>query len=581
MVDYSLWKLNPTGYHFTNVFLHILAALCLFWLLRFVFGDALQSFVASLFFVIHPIHTEAVSYISGRSDPLVASFMFLTFIFYLKASGGQGARNLFLMAASYCGALLSKEYSLVLPALILYYCLTFKKRALGREFYLLSIMALAVLVLRLTVLKFASPNAALLASPTTLGQRLPGFFAAIAHYLRLLVAPFGLHMEYGGPLFRWTDASVLAGIAFTAVAAVAALKNKEKNKLVFFSIGWFFIALLPVSHLYPINAYMAEHWLYIPSVGFFLLAAQLLTSITGKKELKAFAYILVACLCVFYSVLTIRQNTTWKEPIPFYERTIRYAPESPRLLVNLGGLYSDAKRYDEAIALYKKAVAINPLIATTHYNLGLAYYETRRTDEAISSFRRALELNPKDAAAYNSLGQVYSEQGEKEKAITYFKKALEVDPDFVSAMINMGVAYAAMGMTDEAIAVYKSAIAVDPEAAKTYYNLGIVYYGLGRFPEAIASFRKAVELAPDFSKAYNNLGLAYREAGDLVQAEASYKKAFQADPSNGSAHNNLAVLYHDEGRYELAIRHADEASRLGFGVHPDFLALLQSRRGRS
>jgi protein O-mannosyl-transferase len=482
MADYSIWKLDARGYHATNIILHVLAALCLFWLLALFFGNPLLSFVASLFFVIHPIHSEAVSYISGRADPLVAIFMFLTFVFYLKQSRWPSRTFFSFMAVSYLAALLSKEYSLILPALILFYSFVFKKKAINKEFFALSAMAIVYAVLRLTVLKFVSPNADLLAAPTTLGQRLPGFFVAICNYARLLLAPLGLHMEYGGPLFGWTDAGTLAGIAIVIIAVVVSVKSKEKNKLAFFCIGWFFVAILPVSHLYPVNAYMAEHWLYIPSVGFFVLLAQILTALTEKKGLRWPVFILGAGLCLFYSVLTFRQNNYWKEPIPFYERTLRYVPESPRLLVNLGALYSDAGRNDEAIALYKKAASINPLIAATHYNLGLVYYETGKKEEAIASFHKALELDPKYAAAYNSLGQAYSDKGEKEEAIAYFKKAIEADPGFVNAMINMGVAYAAIGKTDDAVAAYQKAIAVAPGISKTYYNLGIVYYGVGKMP---------------------------------------------------------------------------------------------------
>ena len=127
-LDYSVWKLDVFGYHLTNILLHLLSALLVYWLISLLFSKPSLSFLTSILFVAHPVHTEAVSYISGRSDTLCAIFMLLCLVYYIKeGSLGNGMVSL-LIPLTYVLALLSKEYALITPALLLVYNYSFKKK---------------------------------------------------------------------------------------------------------------------------------------------------------------------------------------------------------------------------------------------------------------------------------------------------------------------------------------------------------------------------------------------------------------------------------------------------------------------
>ena len=142
-------------------------------------------------------------------------------------------------------------------------------------------------------------------------------------------------MEYGNSFFKLTHPQ--AGIGAIAVLAlfILILITKPARNIVFFSLVWFFVALFPVSNLYPINAYMAEHWLYLPSIGIFLLLARGLTLLYQERGLKILSIAASILFLGFYSYLTIDQNSYWKAPIPFYERTLKYANKSSRVYFNL------------------------------------------------------------------------------------------------------------------------------------------------------------------------------------------------------------------------------------------------------
>jgi len=484
IIDYSLWGLDVRGYHLTNTLLHVLAALSIYWLTLLLFKDQFVSCLAALFFVIHPIHTEAVTYISGRAAPLCLLLMLLCFIFYIK-------RILLLAILCYAAALLSRENSLILPLLLLLYHYSFKEKIRIKEYLPVAGLAILYMILRVTVLSHLLPHAS---SGTTLIERLPGSFAAFTNYLRLLVMPFGLHMEYGNPQFSFAHPNVIFGILLLSVLLIYAFKRRNE-RIVLFSVSWFFIALLPVLNLYPlIIGYMAEHWLYVPSVGFFLVLAGGLSAMRGQKEMKTFAMGLIIFLITVYSFATMRQNIFWSDPVLLYVRTLEYSPDSVRALNALGMSFVGEDKAADAIKLYKRALEIKPDEKEIYYNLGVAYWKKGELGEAKKMLKAAIALDPGYINAHNALGAVHRDMGRVKDALSSFKKAAEISPYYVNAYINMGLAYSDTGKRQEAISAYKKAIEIDPTNALAYNNLSIEYYNAKRYKEAVKYCDKAEQL---------------------------------------------------------------------------------------
>lgn len=362
----------------------------------------------------------------------------------------------FLIMLTYILALLSKEYSLILPALIVLYHFTFKKRHDLRMFLPILGVTFVYIVFRMAI---SGPLADNIWNITTFCQRLPGFFVAITEYIRIIFLPFNLHMEYGNRLFTFSDPRATAGIIIVLSLGAYAL-IKRNDKIAFFSIFWFFIALLPLSNLYPLNAYMAEHWLYFPSMGIFLFLSEKLYLAYGIKRLRLAMIFLTLGALTFYSNLTIRQNTYWRDPVTFYERTLRYAPDSARLYNNFGAEYRGMGRNEEAIKLCKKAVQIDSNYASAYYNLGLSYADIGDSENAIAAYKKAIELNPANASCYNELGVEYGILGRRKEAIGMFKRAIKVNPGYSLAHVNLSFAYyhekqynLAIGHCDNAISL--------------------------------------------------------------------------------------------------------------------------------
>lgn len=504
MADYSLWKLDPKGYHLTNIVLHILVALLVYYLLYLLFADQLIAFLAGAFFAVHPIHTEAVTYISGRADLLAALFLLGAFIFYIKNRSSSCIRGYIFIVLSYVLALFSKESSLILPVLVLLYHLSFKEKIEWKSFAAVLAPAVVYVLLRTIVLKDLSVTGIY---ATTFSERLPGFFVALAGYVRLLFLPFGLHMGYGRKLFLWSDPQAVVGLVILAGALFYAFKRREKEPIVFFGILWFIAALLPMSNLFPVNAYMAEHWLYLPSIGIFLILAKALSvgAYCNTPLQRNFTIIIIICLLGFFSYLTIRQNSYWKDPATFFERTKGYAPDNAEIYYNLGTTYVDQGENPKALRAFQKAVEIDPKYALAYNNLGNVYKAANRIEEAIGAYKKAISFKSGFSLAYNNLGLAYFGVNQWEESVSSYKKALEADPENSEAYNNLGVAYAVRGKVEEALVAYKQAIRLMPEYANAYYNIGNVYQATGDFQKAAASYENAIKYNPQDADAARRL----------------------------------------------------------------------------
>jgi len=492
VLDYSFWKLNPLGYHLTNVLLHILVAVCLYHFSYILFADSALSFIAGIFFVVHPIHTEAVSYISGRADLLSALFVLLGLIFYIEYLKSERMLSYLLMFSCFILALLSKENSLVFPLLVLLYHLFFAKRIKITLFIPIAAVSLIYIFLRLTILK-----SALLHVYRVSGffQRIPAFFAAIFNYTRLLLIPVGLHMDYGTPSFKFTDSEVLIGLFLCILFLGYAFKQRRDNKLIAFSIFWFFITLIPVSGIYALPFYMAEHFLYLPSVGFFLIITYIILRIfSDSKKLKGVATVVICGSGVLLTVLCYRQNQYWRTPISLYTRIIQFNPSTRWAYNNLGNAYLKKGMLKEAKIAYMKALQISPDNARLYNNLGYIYLIQRNYDESLKMLMKAVELYPRYTKAYYNLGLLYIAKGREKEAVEFFMKVIEINPYYAEAYYHLGNIFRRRGKIEEAIGFYKAAIEVNPQYAKVYNHLAVLYYSLGECNIAVEYCNKALSL---------------------------------------------------------------------------------------
>ena len=565
--DYFFWGQAPLGYHLTNIVLHVAAALALAYLLGLVFRRVDLACLGGLLFALHPVHTEAVAYVSGRAEILSAFFVFLALIFYIRSYSRKNSVLNVLVFLCFILALLAKENSLVFPVLCLIFHYVASSRPDVKKLVGLALVICAYLGLRYAALGAVGGGSGV---TTSLGERGVGFLSAVVTYVRLLFFPFPLHMEYGMPAFSLTDPHVAFGAILLASIAACGFILRRKP-VVSFGCLWFVGTLLPVSNLVPLNAYMAEHWLYLPSVGFFLIVAGLsldaFCAIPSRAATKAVAAAAIVLLNVAYATMTFAQTFYWSDPGFFYETTLQYAATSPRIYNNLGIVYWKEGRPAQARLFFNRAIALNPGYAKAYNNLGQFCREAGDLHVAVALYQKAIALKPGYAGAYSNLCRAYADMGRYESALSSCLEAVRLDPGSSIAANNLGSVYYHMGDALKAREFFMKAAAADFPEAEAFNNLGIMFFAGGNTAQAIAAFQASLGMKPDDVRTHNNLAAALVAAGDTHQAEVHFKKAVELDPFYQAAWRNLALLYMQRHEYELAEACYAEA-RQGGGRRP-------------
>lgn len=565
MFDYSLWQLNVPGYHLTNLIFHILNATFIFSLVNLISKDRRLSLAVSLLFIVHPIHTESVSYISGRADLLVGFFLLLSFILFIKYSHYPPPKRSFCYVGSVISfilALLSKEIAIVFPILLLVYdrcfpaqvaSLRFAKRI--KERYLtFFIVDISYILLRITLLNFTgqliTPRA------TNLYLRLLTMCKSIVIYIGLLFMPLNLHIERKlSPAGSFFEPQVLACVLLVVIGVGVIWIYRSRKMVIYFGLLWFIVTLFPQSSLiFPKT--MAEHFLYLPSVGIFLILAMLSKWLMGRR-LSVARPMLISFL-VFYAVLTWGQNINWKDPVTFYRWTLRYAPNSFKVHNNLGLVYEAKGLYDQAIYEYKRALEINPDYMHAHNNLGNVYTKMGLFDVAIKEYQEALKIKSNILLVMDNLLNVYEIVIEEalrnnphalltndnlmvicNKAIDEYRKRLQSGSDSDILHYNLGVLYRRKGLIQEALSEYEQALKINPNHISAHSNLGSLYEEEGFLDKAMAEFEKVVSIDPQFSRGYYNMGVIYGNEGRWDQAIELWKKALEIDPNYEQARLNI------------------------------------------
>lgn len=448
-LEWHIWQDWSTGFHFVNTSIHIANAILLFFLLFKIFNRKTLALFTSLLFLIHPLQTESVTYVNSLGDSLSVLFILLGLRSYLKFSQTSVKKsdslsyiftNLFFILG-----LMSKETAIIFPALV--FMVEFfqsknqnaslKTRLLNawkNTWPILSI-ALIYLLLRATALNFK--NSFNLYDEqndftSNFFVRVLTFFKIAVIYIKLLFYPVGLHMERSIAIAAKFSWDIVIGALISTTLGLSALKFYKKNPMFTFGILWFFIGLAPTSNiLVPINGLLYEHWLYFPMIGFWLAIFSILVYFIQTIKWKYIwipAFAGMTLWFGFLSVQTINRNSQWRDPITFYNQTLKYSPNSYRLINNLGMAYADTRQNDKAIETYEKAITIDPNNPVSYHNLGNTYISIGQKEKALEQFQKALSLDPKFVFTYGQIINIYLQDKDYANARIWLNKLLEVQP---------------------------------------------------------------------------------------------------------------------------------------------------------
>lgn len=510
-INYAFGGLNVVGYHLVNLAIHIGNSLLVYFFVRLLVrtpslkginsrGLVFIPLATAVLFTIHPMQTQAVTYISQRMASLVTFFYLASVVSHLnwRLSREEGApfssgRVLFYWTVSLCTAVLAmktKENAFTLPlALLLVEFCFFGIPGRQRLLEMLPVL-LTIVIIPLTVLSPSQSGSSLLTevnNATEAGALLSRSeylftqFGVICRYLGLLIIPIGQIFDYYTgyqAVFSLADPRAfipgmflltLAGAAFVLLIKSGETVNDgtsfphREARLIGFAILWFFVTISVESSILPIADVYFEHRVYLPSVGFFLSIAALVALIWNRwPSLNKIMISVCIIVALLLSGATLARNQLWRDPITMWQDVKQKAPKNPRVWTNLGKEYSLRKMHREAIAEYKTSIELNPRSPSPYNNLGRTYLDLGMVAEALPYFRSSIEKDQEFPLAHHNLGVALMKLGDYSSAVGELQIAVQLRPTEYSFRIPLGGALLMQNRLDEAEIEFREVLRVKP-----------------------------------------------------------------------------------------------------------------------
>jgi tetratricopeptide (TPR) repeat protein len=485
-VNYQISQ-DPQGFHITNVCIHLLNGLLIFFIVKKLqrkdSGLLLPAFAAAVF-LLHPLQTESVSYIAGRSESLSVLFLLAAFaVFLYRRSRAVSWPTAIAVLALSGAAVTTKEHTLVLPALLLltdyYWNPGFAFSGIRRNWRLyvpIAVGGIAGAVFVAKILANAGASAGFGLKDFTWYQYFFTQCRAFFVYLRLLVFPAGQDLDWDYPISRnLLDHGAIFGLVAILALIAAAIYFRKRYPLASYGFFVYLLLLAPTSSFVPIKDPLAERRLYLPMIGILLVITAALQHLRVDRRKLAGA---LGAIALILAIETYQRNELWASDI----------------------------------AMWEDAAAKSPNKARVHFQLAHTYYDHHRCQDAVNQ---------------------------------YAATALVQKPDY-ALLVDWGLAYDCLDQADAAIAKLREAAVLEP-TAHVYSQIGMVYAKQSRWPEALEALAQAEKLDPTYDMIYDNRGGIRAKTNDLAGAAADYQRAIALNPNNEHARQMLEIVQQQSG----------------------------------
>lgn len=562
---------NPIFFHTANLLLHLGNAVLVFRILKILLRDDWAAALGTLFFAIHPVQVEAVAWATGLKDVFSGFWSLLAlwqYVIFCQAGeeGGGRFRNYLWSGIFLLGAMLAKPSAVVVPmvaGVIGYLFFAKPPRCLLRELAPGFMAAIPVLL----VTQYAQPGAVQNFTPVV-WQRLLIAGDTLTFYSYKLLFPLSLGPDYGQTPYvvLQRPLTYLTGVLPYLLGALLFWKGQRLPKA---AGGIFLAALLPVLGLVPFEfqkySTVADRYLYPAMLGLALGMGWLALRYRSQPKIIICFWVMLL-LCAGRSMTQVRY---WQNENLFYQNALAVNPASWFAANNLGTVLESQGDLPAAARLLEQAIANKPDYDVAYNNLGVVRHRQGQLSEAKDLFKQALALNPNYAEAAANLGNHYFVLGKIGPAREYYLQALNNNPEMSAVYTILGDIAFTQGRLQKAIERYNQARDRGIESAEIYNNLGMIRFELGNYHRAVARFERADFLSPNQPAILFNLGRAHLALGEIAAARQAFLKVLAVDQEFAPALAGLANLYRLDGREDLALDYAAQASALGFTEEAD------------
>ena len=608
MLDYQIFKLDAGGHHLTNVFLHTVAVLLLFFLLRQMTGSMWRSAFVAAVFAIHPLRVESIAWVAERKDVLSAVFFMLTLGAYVRYARKQKLGRYILVAVLLVCGLLSKPMFVTVPFVLLlldYWplqriqmsdvrsqrsdgesgklgrmqrfaaanppplrrggsegkratphaplSLSQGERKQVKGYYRVVVRKLVPEKIPLIILSIPTAVATFLIQERSAGSiaqlpfawRIENAIVSYVTYIWQMVWPVNLAAFYPHPENRLAIWQIaLAALLLIAVTLLVIALRRTRPYLL---VGWlwYLVMLLPVIGIVQVGLQgHADRYTYLPQIGLYIAITWLVSDLA--KSLPYRRQILAGAGAV---VVVVLSGCAWKQ--------VTYWKNSE--------------------TLWTRALAVTRDNDVAHANLGMFLAERGELDEGLSHLQTALAIRSGAvhphytlslALIHSDLGYTLARKGLLAVAISHLQTAVKLQPNYADAHYNLGTAFFQKGQIEEAISEWRKTLSIRPNDAETHISLGNALVQMGLVREAIAHYEEALEIAPDSALALNNLAWILSASpddkvrdGNKAIALAERAVEYSGD-KNAMFMRTLAAAYAEAGRFAEALQTAGRALRI-------------------
>ncbi|MDD5758577.1 MAG: tetratricopeptide repeat protein [Desulfobulbaceae bacterium] len=539
-INYAIGGLDVRGYHVFNNAIHVLAAFALFALVRSTlllprfsthFGLAANRYalLVAVLWMVHPLQTEAVNYISQRTETLMGLFYLATLSFAAGAFRSSRPQFCYVMAVVSCVlGMASKEVMVSAPLLVLLYDRlfvlgTFRKALLTRRwFYGCLAASWAVLIFY----QLNNPRASSVLFDSVELSVLDYFrtqLSIVVHYLRQAFWPYPLILDsHDWPVTRNFSGGFFLSATLLAVMIGATIWGVQRSAWWSFLGAWFFCILAPTSSFIPIvTEIVAERRMYLPLAAVVVSVVFTVDYVWRKGHGGTHAKVVLSVLVIFtMAVMTWSRNQDYRTELSIWADTVAKRPGNARAQENLGKALMKEGHFAEAVQPIMEALRLTPdrqQDPELYTNLGRIFSQLGRFQKAIDAYQQVVVMSPNDALAQYNLGNAFIRVNDLEKAEFSFQKAITLDPAFIPAKGNLGMILMKKGDYAGAEAQFQSIRTLAPGVASSHAMLADLRVEQGRFAEAIPLYREAVRIDPGAQNISERLAAilaAHPEAAD-------------------------------------------------------------------
>jgi Tfp pilus assembly protein PilF len=494
--NHWLFGLNPLGYHLTTILLHVGVTLLVFLLVRKLTGDQATAAIASLVFGLHPAHIEAVAWIAGATESLLAILFLGSFVCYVQYREASERKARWLTAALVLAVLtvLAKEQGVVLAAVVFAYEFILKQpnpaadggpeepaarswrrimaaRLREATIRTLPFLVVTALYLSLRVIVLGAIGRSL--TPISVVTMILTWPSLLWSYIKILIWPVGLSLFYDAPyITQPTAMNFWLPFAAVIVVALALWGMTKRSAMARFAVVWLVLPIVPLLNLgvFPEGDISHDRYLYLPSVGFSIIVALGLRAIhfgksttVGLPSIQVLATAVVACAL---GLATAFQHINWASSLLLYDNAVKVAPNNRYARNNLGTELLERGRTDEAGVLFREVVDRYPNFFEANYNLGCVLYGQKMYEDAERTLSRAIEIKPLRPDTYYMLGVTRLDMKHLDEAESPLREAIRLRPDASFYHFALGSWYQRRGDLRAALAEFEVELINNPNFAE-------------------------------------------------------------------------------------------------------------------